>query len=245
MIKFFVMKKVRLFTKGKLGVLGMMCMAATLFSSCLKDHENNYVEQPAALVSVINALPGSQPVDFYLDQNRANPQAIPFGYGLDYLKAATGKRTAAFYVSGVQQALKSDTMTLKKDNFYTVYLAGTTTQPDLVLLHDSIARPASGKATIRLVNMSTNAGAVDLVIKDGAILAANKGYKGSSPFVAVQSGMSYTLEIHQAGTSTVLASLSNVQLNSNAIYTIWLQGLAGATDQTKLTAKLQNNVYYN
>jgi hypothetical protein len=240
------MKQVQLFTKRKSGMIGMVCLVATLFTSCLKNNDDDTVptQQPAALLSVINASTSSQSVDFYLEQTRLNSSSIPYGVPNDYFYAKTGKRTAAFYASGTQQLIKSDTMTLQQDKFYSLALINTPTQADFLLLRDSIAKPAADKATIRLVNVSSNAGSVDLAIKDGALLATNKGFKGSSPFIAVQGNSSYTLEIRQTGTSTVLASLTNVQLNSNSVYTIWLQGLTGATDQTKLTAKLQKNVYY-
>ncbi|WP_158826831.1 DUF4397 domain-containing protein [Mucilaginibacter lacusdianchii] len=238
------MRKAQLSIKGKAGIIGMMCLVAALFSSCLKNHDEEYVAPSTANVWAINASPGSQPVDFYVDQNRAYSN-IPYGSGLpDYLQVYTGKRTATFYASGTQQVIKSDTMTLKKDQYYSLFLTNLPSQAEFLLIRDSIARPATGKATIRLLNLSPNAGAVDLVIKDGALLAFNKGFKGYSPFVPVNGNASYTLEIRQTGTSNVLASLSNVQLNSDALYTIWLQGVTGATDQTKLTAKLQSNGHY-
>ena len=49
----------------------------------------------------------------------------------------------------------------------------------------------------------------------------------------------------QAGTTTVLASITDVRLKSNSVYTVWLQGVNGTTNDTKLSAKLQENVYYN
>lgn len=239
------MKRAKQLFREQAAILGMLCLIATLFTSCLKQDDDDYVQTPAALISVINALPGTQAVDFYLDQNKGNTYPINYGNGLDYIRAYTGKRTPSFNLSNTSQKLKSDTITLKADNFYSAYLTGTVAQPEILLLRDSITRPTTGMAAIRLVHVSANAPAVDLAIKDGAVLATNKSYKGYSPFVAIQAAKTYTIEVRLTGTTTVLASLTDVRLNNNSVYTVWLQGVNNATDDTKLSAKLQENVYYN
>jgi hypothetical protein len=244
-ISFYTMKKVYLLLRKKAGIIGMFGLMAVLFSSCLKNNNDTNVDAPpSALISVVNASPGTQPLDFYLDQNKANIQAINYGSGLDYLKAYVGKRTATFYLAGTQQKVKSDTATLRANQFYTLYLTNVSTAPDFVLLRDSIVRPAAGTAAIRLVNVSADAPAVDLAIKNGQVLATNKAYKGYSPFVSIPGGNTHTLEVRQAGTTTVLATINDVQLKSSSVYTVWLQGVAAATNDTKLTAKIQTNAYY-
>jgi len=238
------MKKVRQLAKGQPGLLGIVCLIAVLLTSCLKDNNDDVTLPPAALVSVINASPGAQPVDFYLDQNKANTYSIAYGQDIDYIRAYTGKRTATFYAAGTQQKIKADTTTLQADKFYTLYLTNIPSNPEFVLLRDSITRPAAGMAAIRFVNVSPDAPAVDLAIKQGNVLAANKGYKGYSPFISVQGNNTYTLEIRQAGTATVLVTLADVKITSSSVYTVWLQGLSAATDATKLSAHIQTNAYY-
>lgn len=239
------MKKVDLLIRKKAGIIGIFGLMAILFSSCLKNNDNANVDAPpSALISVVNASPGTQPLDFYLDQNKANIQAINYGSGLDYLKAYVGKRTATFYLAGTQQKVKSDTATLRADRFYTLYLTNVSTNPDFLLLQDAITKPADGTTTIRLVNVSADAPAVDLAIKNGQVLATNKAYKGYSDFVSIPGGNTHTLEVRQAGSNTVLATVNDVQLKSGSVYTVWLQGVTAATDATKLTAKVQTNAYY-
>jgi hypothetical protein len=238
------MKYVQQNLKRRAGIVGMMCLLAGLLTSCLKNHDNDYVEPPVAYLSVINASPDSQPVNFFLDQNRANDLPINYGHGIDYIRAFPGKRVASFYISGSQQKLKSDTINLTAQKFYSIYLANLTATPDIILTRDSITRPDAGKATIRLVNVSPDAGAVDLGIKAGSLLASNQAYKGASVFVPVSGNSTYTLEVRKKGTTTVLVTLADVTLNSGSVYTIWLQGLASATDQKKLSASVQTNAYY-
>ncbi|WP_183566607.1 DUF4397 domain-containing protein [Mucilaginibacter sp. SP1R1] len=239
------MKNVQQNLKRRAGIVGMVCLLAGLLTSCSKDrHDNNYVVPPAALLSVINASPDAQPVNFFLDQNQANQFPIRYGHGLDYLRAFNGKRVATFTLAGSSTKIKSDTINLVDKKFYSIYLTNLVSKPDIILLGDSIARPDAGKATIRFVNVSPDAPAVDLGIKGGAVLAANKTYKGYSLFTPVQGDATYTLEVRKAGTATVLVSLSNITLRSGSIYTVWLHGLTAATDQTKLAADIQTNAFY-
>ncbi|OKS85182.1 hypothetical protein RG47T_0626 [Mucilaginibacter polytrichastri] len=217
---------------------------AISFSACVKDNNRyNNVTQPVALISAINASPDAQPVDFFLDQNRTASNTIKSGESQDYIRAYTGKRNLIFYAAGSSQKIISDTATLKNNTLYSVFLANVVSKPDLILLTDTLKQPASGMATIRFINLSPDAPAADLAIKGGNVLVSNKAYKAFSGFITLPVNAAYNLEIRQAGTSTVLASLNNVNIK-NGLYTVWLQGIAAATDQTKLSAHIQNNVYY-
>lgn len=226
------------------GIIGMICLLAGGLSSCLKD-KNTYVEQPpAALITVINASPDSQPLDFFLDQNLTNASPIRYGYILDYTRAYTGKRVASFYVSGTQQKVVADTINLDANKYYSLFLSNSASTPDVTLLTDTLSKPASGMAAVRFVNVSTSIPAVDLDIQGGAVLASNKAYKSFTTYMPVEAGKSTNLEIKQTGTSTVLVSLSNITFQNGAVYTVWLHGLTGATDQTKLALDIQRNGFY-
>lgn len=236
------MKKLIQNLKGWACVTGIAVIAAVSFSSCLKNHDDYYTpQQPVALISAINASPDAQPVDFFLDQNRTSNYSIANGTSQDYIRAYTGKRNLIFYTNG--NKIISDTATLKDKTLYSVFLANLISKPDLVLLTDTIKQPATGMAAIRFINLSPDAPAADLAFKGGNVLVSNKSYKGYSGFITVPVNGAYNFEIRQTGTNTVLASISNVKV-VNGLYTIWLQGINAATDQTRLSAHIQNNVYY-
>ena len=239
------MKTVQHFVKAKAGFMALVCFIALSLSSCLKDHHDVTPLSPSASVSVINALPGSQQVDAYFDQNLATTYSLNYGSNQDYIGAITGKRTITFYLSSSKQKIQSDTITLQADKNYSAYLTGTTTQPEVFIAKDDAVRPDAGKSIMRLVNVSVNAPAVNLVVRNGATLATAVAYKNASSFVPVQSNATYTLDVVQAGTSTVLATINNVNIKGNGVYTVWLHGLTTATDANKLTADIQINGFYN
>jgi hypothetical protein len=232
-------------TSGKLLTrISAVCLLFLLLSSCLKDH-NNYYVPPVALVTFIQASPDQPPLDFYLDNNKVNLFPINYGDNIDYFRAHTGKRTANFYSRIAMSKILSDTIHLNSNTTYSLFLANTTNHPEIVLLIDSISKPAAGNATIRFINLSPDAPAVDLAVKGGAVLISNKSFKNYTSFLPIQGDMSYTFEVRQQGTNTVLATLDNVTLNSNFVYTIWFHGLANATNNTdKLSTDIINNAIY-
>lgn len=238
------MKNITQTVSGKMKIFGVLFLFTAALTSCLKDNNDEIVAPTSALISVINASPDSQPLDFYLDQNRANNSSIEYGNGLDYLNAITGKRTAAFYTSGTTTKIKSDTMTLRANKAYTLYLTNLVATPDFVLLNDLIEKPAASQASVRFVNVSANAPAVDVVTTSGTNIATNIAYKGASLFIGVPAAK-YTVQVRQAGTATVLATLTERDFLSGGVYTVWLQGVSGATDSKVLTAKIQRNALFN
>ena len=225
-------------------LLGIGCFLL-LFISCLKS-KNDYTPPPAGYVTFFQAAPDEQPIDLYFNSNKVNLAPLQYGDGIDYFKAFPGLRTVNIYNSNTHTLLFSDTATIRPNIAYSLFLiANAAQQLGLFFLTDSISQPAAGKATLRFINVSPDAPAVDLAVKDSAAFVVNKGFKGFSSFIPKTGGQTYNFEIRQHGTNTVLTTLSGVALNSGLVYTIWLHGLANtAIDGDKLTASIVTNAYY-
>lgn len=226
------------------GMIGMMCLLTVCLSSCLKNGPvpiSN--DSQIAQLSVINAAPSTQAVDFYYDQTKLNPTALAYGGGLDYINIPTGTKTATFYLTGTQQVIKTAPIYTEPNIHYSLFLSNVLTAPDFLLLADTINNPPNPNnvGLIRFVNLSTDPQAVDLGITGtNSAIVQNKSYKGYSNFVQI-SGNTVTLEVRKTGTSIVLCNLTNVALQRGTVYTAYLRGFAAATDQTKLTLSVQAN----
>jgi hypothetical protein len=223
--------------KRSIAGLSAVCLLSLLLSSCLKSSPS-YYNPPIALVSFFQASPDEPALDLYFNNNRVNWNPISYGSGLDYFNAFAGQRTVYFYVQNTMNKLYSDTLTLKPNDVYSLFLVNTPSTPAMVVLNDTINRPASNTASIRFVDLSPDAPAVDLALND-TVKVSNKVYKGFSTFIPVAGNKTYSFQVLQKGTTTVLASLSNVTLTDGYVYTIMLTGFsAGTTSADKL------NVYY-
>ncbi|MBS1520447.1 MAG: DUF4397 domain-containing protein [Bacteroidetes bacterium] len=226
-------------------LLGIGCFLL-LLTSCLKS-KNDYTPPPVGYVTFFQAAPDQQPVDLYFNSNKVNQAPLNYGDGIDYFQVYPGLRTVNINNSNSNTLLFSDTARISPNIAYSLFLIENTTQQlGLFLLTDSISKPATGKAILRFINVSPDAPAVDLALKDSTAFVTNKGFKGFSSFIPKTGGQTYNFEIRQHGTNTVLATLSGVTLSSGLVYTIWLHGLANtAIAGDKLTASIVTNAYYS
>ncbi len=225
---------------------GAALLLSVIFSSCVKNNDSNVSTLPVSLVTVIQASPDQPALDFFVNADRVNTSPLTFGGGINYFKAYTGTRTLNFYLTGTTTSVFSDTVTFNQNVIYSIFLANKPGQQQLVKLIDTLKQPASGYASVRYVNLSPDAPATDLIIKGSTTTVGNKAFKGYSSFLNVKGDTTLNLEVHQAGTATVLASLQNVTFHSGYAYTVWLKGLATPTNSTDaLSISIITNAYSN
>jgi len=224
--------------------MGALSLFSLLLSSCLKD-TSTYVAPPVALVTFYQASPDEPAMNLDLNTNQVNQTPIYYGDDIDYFRAYAGQRTVNLFYTNSLTTIATTTVTLLPNAAYSLFLANTAANPQIVLLKDTLNRPAAGNAGIRLVNLSPDAPAVDLAVQGGSVLASNRAFKGFSSFLPLTANSSYTFQILQAGTNNVLATLPNVAINSGFVYTILFHGLANTTNSgDKLAADLITNAYF-
>jgi hypothetical protein len=223
-----------------IGAMALLCLLQ--FSSCLKDNNNNNVQIPTALLMVVQASPDAPAEALFLDNNRVNNPPLNYNDYVGYFNAYTGVRNAVLNNYTTAARIASDTIRLKANNAYSLFLSNTAATPDFTLFTDSLAQPASGMATVRLVNVSPDAGKIDLFANSTAVVN-NEAYKGASSFKPVTGNTTYVFEIRKAGTNTVLTK-DTANLKTGSVYTIWLHGLASGSGSTKLSAGILKNAYY-
>jgi hypothetical protein len=228
--------------KNWLAVVSVACLSGFLLTSCAKTNNQPVTVAPEALLMVIQASPDAPPADFYLGSTLINGAPINYNNQLPYFLANTGSLPVGFYNSGTATKIAADTINLKNQTAYTLFLANSISKPDFILLTDTVVAPPAGDAYVRFVNVSSDSPAVDFAVKGGSVLIANKGYKGYSSFTAVQADISNNFEIRKAGTNTVLTTLG-FEPRAGYIYTVWLQGFAAGTGATALSANYIENGY--
>ena len=122
-------------------------------------------------------------------------------------------------------AVMSFPLQLQADRYYSLYSVGTINAVDTFFIEDDLSLPPAGKAKILFLNLSLDAGAIDIVnASTGAVLASNITYKQRRAYVVVDPG-TIRLQINAAGTSTVLRASRDVLIEPNSVYTVWARGL--------------------
>lgn len=227
-------------------IISLVALISLLFSACSKDPLNlNSAPKPLAGVNFIQASPDAPLINVYSNSALVNGLPLAYGANTEYLSLNAGLDTTAFFNATTKQKIFSVNINFVNGAAYSLFLANKIGQAEVILLTDTLAKPSPGSTGIRFVNVSPDAPAVDLVIKNGSTLVSNKSFRGFSSFQSIPGDINYNLEIHQAGTATVLATLNSVKLSSNYIYTFWLHGLVANTssaDQLKLD--VYTNAFY-
>ncbi len=223
---------------SKKSIPSALAMLAVLaFASCKTD---KVIAPEVSALSVVNAVVSSPALDVKIGQNKANNDLFTFGKDINYLNVYSGEREVSFF-QGTEK-IKSGNFTLKNGKYYSLFLAGEWPQTELVLLNDSLTRPASGKSHIRFVNMSKDAGILNLGLTNGSTLINQKAYKTGSDFIEVNGNKPYAFVIRNNTALTDTVSIPAVNLESGKIYTIWAKGLKAQTGTNSLDlAVIKNN----
>lgn len=200
--------------------------AITLFSGCTKS--DPYVPEIGAL-SIYNFSPSSGTFDFYITDTKVNTAAMPFGGGISYLQLYAGLYDVKFTIAGESESLYTyKDLPITKDNYATLYLTGTPGNLEGLYLSDNATEGSIKSAFVRFINLSPDAPALDLEIKDGAQIVTNKTYKSYSNFIEVDPS-TVVLEIKDTSTGTVKHSFSSTTLHASHFYTIIARGLENPT----------------
>lgn len=110
------------------------------------------------------------------------------------------------------------------DKYYSVYAVGPSRSVEALVLEDDLTPPTSGKAKIRVMNYSFDAGPIDIVIRGGATLATGLRFKEIKNFFEIESGI-YTIDIIDSNTKAVIRSKTGVIIDAKSVYSIWARGL--------------------
>jgi hypothetical protein len=232
-------------SKTLIFAVGILAFVSSLLTSCSKTTDSSAL--PAtALVTVIQASPDEPGVSFYFGAEEVNQAPLDFGHGLDYLKVVSGQRTFEFYAAGTSTIIASGTATFNTNSAYSLFLDNTASKPGIFLLPDTLVAPAGSDASVRFIDLSPDAPAVNLVIQGGKTIASNSIFQGHSSFIPVNGNTTYTFNVVLASTGAVLASLPAVSLSDGTVYTILFEGLYHSTNASDgLNMTLLTNAYFN
>jgi len=191
-----------------------------VISSCTVDDEGYYYYDTAAHGIIGNASPNSGDLFFFADGNQVNSNAINFGSALGYYNFFEGNRVISIKNSSGDVLATTD-IALSVGEYFTVFAANTADNIELAVYQDTLIAPVSGKARVRFINLSPDAGGID-VFDNSIEVASDLIFKEASGFVDLPSGV-YDFAFKRTGEEATIYT-KNVQLNPGRIYTIYTKG---------------------
>lgn len=189
-------------------------------TSCKKPQETT---TPAiSYLRIINASPTLGTFDVYVNTQKANTAALPFGGTIKYIRSSVSQWDLKFTIANDLDAVFTKSLTLNADVAYSYYLIGKGANLDGLLITDVMPTTATEKAYVKFINLSPDAPALSLNIVGGASLASNKAYKATSDFIAVDV-KTQSFEIKD-GAGIVKATLLDEPIQGGRYYTIIARG---------------------
>lgn len=220
-----------LFSKNTRRFSAVIALLGTVvaFSACTKTETQS--PQLVSAVSVTNASPTSNSVDFYIGNQKVNNSAILYGTRLDYVYPAPGTYSGTVTTSGTSKSLYTSNFTLINGAYHSLYIlskvnpANSVDSISYLNVKDDFTTPPAGKARVRFINLSPDAPSYNLEITGDTTAFADRTYKTFTAFKSVNPQTSVVLNLRDKATNAIVASIPNVEFRDQKYYTVWAKGL--------------------
>ena len=223
-------------------------MAALLALGALLGACGGGADRTKAQVRLVNASAGYSQLDLQVDGQLRLGQ-VPYGGADGYVEIDPGKASSSITSAGSATTLLSFTPALSEKKYYSVLAFGAAGALRQMLLDENIGAPDTNKALLRVVNVSPDAGALDVYLTAPTDLLPNVvavqtavAYGVQGNYALVNSG-TWRLRITAAGSKTdVRLDVPVVVLASKQISTLVLTASKGGLMVNSLMLAQQGGI---
>jgi hypothetical protein len=212
----------------KLSAIALLSITALTFQSCSKDP----VATPEiAYLNITNTSPTVGTFNIYLDNNLVNQNgAVSFNGSTGYFQTSPGNHSVKFTTASSTESKITKNIPLEANTINSLFLIDKGENMDFFKIKDNLGSITSAKAFVRFINLSPNAPALNLAVKESDVIISDKAYKTSSEFIEIEP-KAYVFEIKDKATGTTAkAELESVELKAGKSYTIIATGLLNPSD---------------
>lgn len=204
----------------------LCCFLSVTLAGCAKDEVVEPEPEPVSYVSFYQSSPDAPDLNIYIDNRLANNQAFKYTSYYTYSRFIPGTYRFKFTPANASNAYIDTALTFQEDKIYSIFTVNKFQDIDVLIVKDSLVAPNSGKASIRVINLSPDAPALDLVTTgtSGTSQFANVDFKENTLFKEINGG-THSFQIREAGKSDVMLSIPNQALQAGGVYTFLVRGL--------------------
>lgn len=216
---------------------------ASVISSCGKGPQNEAINLNIRY-EVLNLSPDVFPLDIYFNYIKANPGHLSFSVNQGYFNVPSLVSPA--YVRSSDGRIDTPLFllkdTLKRNVQYSLFITGdvATNSIKTIFTVDTATLPKVGRGKIRFIDASPSGTAGLDVYANNTKAFSKVAYPKYSDFVEIPNGF-YDFEITAAGSSTVLKTITNVQIQDGRLYTLYAYGYLNRADSAAFNAAFITN----
>jgi len=200
--------------------LFLFIVLITAFSSC-KKHDPDVVVTGESKIKVINAVQTETNQDLFVDGKKWSNPAIAFGETSSYLKISSGNRTIKFM--GLSNISTESSLKFTPSLMYSIFLVNDRSGVrEIVSYEDNLSNTETGKAKIKLINLSPfYATGINVSVQAGTQFVNGLAYKEVTNYFTVDAD--FNLRFNVVG-STNIKTIDKTNFVDGKIYTIWFSG---------------------
>lgn len=179
-----------------------------------------------ALVRFVQVIPDFERLDAFVGENKEFPN-VTYKTVTAYKEVPDTQEQFAIRPAGQEstQPLAQNREGIRGGDHYTaIAMPATDGKPTLRVVSDSLTPPPDGKASVRIIHASPDAGEVNVFLQG----KANATFEGVNPqtvtFYKEVDPMTTALEVRPQGKTDILVTVPNVTFEAGHIYTYVIAG---------------------
>ena len=175
-------------------------------------------------VRILHAVPNAPNVDVYLNGSLLTSN-LAFGKISKYSVFSPGEYEFQLFPTGTyDKPLLSQTVQLIANANYTVSIVTLSNDLYLFRLKDSNIPATKSQASLRFINLSSNAPLLSLALPNGVTLFNQAEYLETTGYYPLSAGI-YNFEVLLGSSQVTTKFIKNITLDGGKFYTIYIIGL--------------------
>ena len=175
-------------------------------------------------VRILHAVPNAPNVDVYLNGSLLTSN-LSFGKISKYSVFSPGEYEFQLFPTGTyDKPLLSQTVQLIANANYTVSIVTLSNDLYLFRLKDSNIPATKSQASLRFINLSSNAPLLSLALPNGVTLFNQAEYLETTGYYPLSAGI-YNFEVLLGSSQVTTKFIKNITLDVSRFYTIYIIGL--------------------
>jgi len=193
-------------------------------TSC-KKHDPDVVVNGEAKVKMINATQTEADQDVYVDGGKRSVTALAFAQTTDYLKVASGSRSIRF-IGSANLPTESAINFTPSLTYSTFLVSDRNGARQIVSYEDNLSNTESGKAKIKLINLTPYfTTGINVSVQAGTQFVNALLFKEASSYFSVDADLNLRYNVVGSGS---IKTIDNANFVAGKIYTIWFSGTTAA-----------------
>ncbi len=208
---------------------------------CMRQ-QRQFSRQPYSYMRLLNAVPGSQPVDIYAN-NSLIASGLPYKGFTEYIQVFPATYNISVFAAGTTgPSMLDTTIEIPVRSINTAVLIGTPSAMSMKTFFETVIQIPPGRVYLRFANLVPGGPDMDLVLSNGTELFSDVSYAIATNYIPIPAG-SYIFYIQQSGTDRSLLYVPNIQLQEGRFYTIYTVGSMDGSVPLQVLIPLDGNSY--